>query len=312
MVGDHEGDIGADDQGEDGHFGLAAGGEGEDGLHAGGEVEHVDCLDEDQGEDDQDEAIADGGNEVAADLREGDAGVFAADGHADEELRGPNGLGRGAVSEEAELGDDGRHDQRAEDGRAEHADPFGTLPAEEAAGNHEGQFLPGDGRDGHARRVAQVGVPDPVEDEGEDRDDDQDPCGVDEREGAGVAAGLFSENQHVLEATGHGGVIGGGEVIAPKALEIGDAKDADDGDHHGDQDERGPHSGEGGEDRRCQGRADRYAQDGAHRVVDGFDPFEADAKKCPEETGGDGAQKPREWQVEEMKERDTGKGDGEG
>ena len=61
---------------------------------------------------------------------------------------------------------------------------------------------------------------------------------MDQRERAHISTGLFTEDQHVLQAARHCGIIAGGKIKPPEALEIKNANQADAGGHHRDQQKR--------------------------------------------------------------------------
>jgi hypothetical protein len=137
VVGDDEGEVGARDEREHDHLGLAARGEGEEGLERGREARERHRLGEDERDDAEQEAEGEARRDVAAQLGQGDAGVGRADAEADEELRGEDRLGRGADLDDAGEAEGGGEDERAEDRRAEEADARRRPPAGEARGDQQ-------------------------------------------------------------------------------------------------------------------------------------------------------------------------------
>jgi hypothetical protein len=106
--------VGARDEGEDDHLGLATGNEGEEGLEGRGEAGQGHRLGEGEGNDPEDETEGEACGDVAAELCHGDAGIGGADAKTDEVLGGKDRLGRRADGEDA-----GERRRRAKDEGAE-------------------------------------------------------------------------------------------------------------------------------------------------------------------------------------------------
>jgi hypothetical protein len=93
--------------------------------------------------------------------------------------------------------------QRPEDRGAEQADLLAQLPADNRGHHHQRDLVQRHIACGGARRVRQIQIVDQRQQEGRDGHDDQHPGRMDQAHGAHVTAGLFAEDQHVLQSARH-------------------------------------------------------------------------------------------------------------
>ncbi len=101
MMADHKRQVGAGDNRNDNHLGLAARQESEQRLQRGGKDQRANSHEEQNAESGEQHAVNQSGDNIAAQLSHCHAGVFDAHRKPDKKMRGPNYLGGGTVVDKA-------------------------------------------------------------------------------------------------------------------------------------------------------------------------------------------------------------------
>ena len=228
-MGDDKAHIGARDDGDHRHFRLTAGQEGQQDVDEGRVGDQRHDLDEDQRQKREEQREDQPGTDGNPQFPPGDAGIFRPDGDADEELRRPDDLGRGAVVDQPGKAQPGGQDHRPEDRRAEDVQPFGDLPAKRPRDQHDRRLHHRNVGQPQPRRAVQVGAVKRGHQEGRDGHDDQHPRGVDQAHRADIAARLLAKEKHVLKPAGHRRIEGGRAVEPHHPAQ---ERIADPADHH--------------------------------------------------------------------------------
>jgi hypothetical protein len=135
---------------------------------------------------------------------------------------------------------------------------------------------------------------------------------VDQRQGANIGAGGLAEDEHILQAAWHGGVIGGGRVEAVKPAEEGIADRADHENKKGDERDGIGHLGQALGELGRDGGADGKAENRAHRPAEPAHAAQPDPGERGQEAGGERPEQEGEGQAEQREDGDSRRGDWRG